>query len=214
MPAEAAKNVMDGVQSVKMERYYRLHSHIYDYTRWSFLFGRKEIISMTADFVKPRRILEIGCGTGANLAALAKTFPCASITGVDISGSMLNKSSRQLKKYKTRIELRNYNYNRPLSSGSYDLVLFSYTLTMINPGWQDALNAAAADLAPGGCLAVVDFHRGGPAWFSAWMGVNHVRMEGQLLPWLKQKFNPLFLEERKAYCGLWQYLCFIGGKPK
>ncbi len=200
------------VQSARMERYYRLHSHIYDYTRWSFLFGRKKIIGMTADFVKPRRILEVGCGTGANLEALALTFPDASTTGVDISDSMLNKSRRRLDKYGDRLELLNCNYNRPVRRGCHDLVLFSYTLTMINPGWRDALNAAAADLAPGGCLAVVDFHRGGTAWFSGWMGMNHVRMEGELLPSLQQSFEPLFLSETKAYGGLWQYFYFIGSR--
>ena len=212
MFSETTQNAPTCVQSAKMERYYRLHSHIYDYTRWSFLFGRKKIIAMTADFVKPRRILEVGCGTGANLDTLAKTFPDASITGVDISDSMLNKSRRLLEKHGSRIELLNYNYNRPLRRGEYDLVLFSYTLTMINPGWQEALNAANADLSTGGGLAVVDFHRGGTSWFSDWMGVNHVRMEGELLPRLKQSFNPLFLSAPKAYGGLWQYFYFIGNK--
>lgn len=212
MTGETAQGMSGCAQSIKMERYYRLHSHIYDYTRWSFLFGRKKIVGLTADFVKPCRILEIGCGTGANLSTLAKTFPEALITGIDISDSMLNKSRRQLEKYGTRIELLNCNYNRPLGRGGYDLVLFSYTLTMINPGWQAALNAAIADLVPGGCMAVVDFHRGGTSWFSAWMGVNNVRMEGEVLPWLIQRFDPLFLSEPKAYCGLWQYFYFIGVK--
>ncbi len=207
-----AGNTSCCIQSAKMERYYRLHSHIYDYTRWSFLFGRKNIIGMAADFVTPRRILEVGCGTGANLSILAKTFPDASITGVDISDSMLNKSRRRLKQYGARIELLNYNYNRPVRRGCYDLVLFSYTLTMVNPGWQEALNAATADLAPGGCLAAVDFHRGGSSWFSSWMSVNHVRMEGELLPWMTQIFDPLFQSECKAYGGLWQYFYFIGSK--
>jgi S-adenosylmethionine-diacylgycerolhomoserine-N-methlytransferase len=212
MQAETTQDTLACGQSVKMERYYRLHSHIYDYTRWSFLFGRKKIVGMTADFVKPRRILEVGCGTGANLSALAKTFPNAMITGVDVSDSMLSKSRRLLQKYGNRIELLNYNYNRPVRRGSYDLVLFSYTLTMLNPGWQEALNAATDDLAPRGCLAVVDFHRSGPAWFSAWMGLNHVRMEGELLPLLQQQFNPQFQAKPKAYGGLWQYFCFIGNK--
>jgi S-adenosylmethionine-diacylgycerolhomoserine-N-methlytransferase len=212
MTGETAQGMPGCAQSIKMERYYRLHSHIYDYTRWRFLFGRKKIVGLTADFVKPCRILEIGCGTGANLSTLAKTFPEALITGIDISDSMLNKSRRQLEKYGARIELLNSNYNRPLGRGGYDLVLFSYTLTMINPGWQAALNAAIADLVPGGCMAVVDFHRGGTSWFSAWMGVNNVRMEGEVLPWLIQRFDPLFLSEPKAYCGLWQYFYFIGVK--
>ena len=212
MQAETTQDASPCGQSAKMERYYRLHSHIYDCTRWSFLFGRNKIVSMTADYIKPRRILEVGCGTGTNLAALAETFPDATITGVDVSDSMLSKSRRQLRKYGDRIELLNYNYNRPLRRGNYDLALFSYTLTMLNPGWHEALNAATADLAPGGCLAVVDFHRSGPAWFAKWMSMNHVRMQGELLPLLQQQFTPQFQATPKAYGGLWQYFYFIGRK--
>jgi hypothetical protein len=36
--------------------------------------------------------------------------------------------------------------------------VFSYCLSMIDPGWQQALDAALCDLQPGGLLAVVDFH--------------------------------------------------------
>jgi SAM-dependent methyltransferase len=34
---------------------------------------------------KPRRILDIGCGTGRNTVALAKMFPEATVIGVDLS---------------------------------------------------------------------------------------------------------------------------------
>jgi ubiquinone/menaquinone biosynthesis C-methylase UbiE len=47
--------------------YYRLHSKIYDATRWSFLFGRHRLIELVASHKTPTRILEVGCGTGTNL---------------------------------------------------------------------------------------------------------------------------------------------------
>ena len=40
-----------------IERYYRLHSRIYDATRWSFLFGRAAILREVAKVASPRRIL-------------------------------------------------------------------------------------------------------------------------------------------------------------
>ena len=207
--------VMSGkIQAVKMERYYRFHAHLYDLTRWSFLFGRQRIIHLAAECVQPRNILEIGCGTGANLDYMADLFPGAMITGVDISGSMLAKARRRLENYGPRIELMKYNYCRPLLNGGYDLILFSYTLTMIDPGWRDALAAASHDLSPDGCIAVVDFHSTRLKPFREWMGFNHVRMEGQLMPWLTQHFEPFSCNVDAAYGGIWDYLCFVGGPRK
>jgi S-adenosylmethionine-diacylgycerolhomoserine-N-methlytransferase len=42
------------------------------------------------------------------------------------------------------------------------------------------------------------------------MGVNHVRMEGQILDELRQLFQPLTCTVRRSYGNLWQYLLFIG----
>ncbi len=60
-----------------LEKYYRFHSRIYDATRWLFLFGRDRLIKTAALFTRPRRILEVGCGTGKNLVRLRQTFPGA-----------------------------------------------------------------------------------------------------------------------------------------
>ena len=35
-----------------LERYYRLHSWIYDATRWSFLFGRNELMQTVSDIAQ------------------------------------------------------------------------------------------------------------------------------------------------------------------
>ena len=44
------------------------------------------------------------------------------------------------------------------------------------------------------------------------MGVNHVRMEGHLWPYLSQKFSPLLDERFAAYGGVWNYSIFIARK--
>ena len=70
-------------------------------------------------------------------------------------------------------------YDQPLSSEApFDLVVFSYALSMFNPGWEEALAAALGDLSPGGALAVVDFHDSPLPAFKRWMGLNHVRPGG------------------------------------
>jgi S-adenosylmethionine-diacylgycerolhomoserine-N-methlytransferase len=197
-----------------IEAYYRLHAGIYDATRWSFLFGRDAIlVHAAAAQPAPARILEVGCGTGRNLVALARRFPRAQITGVDLSGAMLTIARRKTAAYGSRVTLLQRAYDAPVAAArGHQLVLCSYSLSMFNPGFEAAIAAAHRDLAPGGHLALVDFHSTRLRWFARWMGVNHVRMEGQLWPLLRETFSPVAERACPAYGGAWQYLLFVGRK--
>jgi S-adenosylmethionine-diacylgycerolhomoserine-N-methlytransferase len=195
-----------------VEKYYRFHSRIYDATRWSFLFGRTAIMKNFAS-VAPRRILEVGCGTGRNLVELARRFPQAQVTGVDLSATMLDLARRKIVSFGPRVQLLHQAYSAPLSDPpGYDLVLFSYALSMFNPGYDTAMAAARRDLIPGGRIAVVDFHDSRFGFFERWMGLNHVRMNGQLRPLLQSHFTPATDRLCPAYAGVWRYLLFVGRK--
>jgi S-adenosylmethionine-diacylgycerolhomoserine-N-methlytransferase len=195
-----------------VEKYYRFHSRIYDATRWSFLFGRNAIMENFAG-ATPRRILEVGCGTGRNLVELARCFPRAQITGVDLSSPMLDLARRKTVSFGPRVQLLHQAYPAPISNPPvYDLVLFSYALTMFNPGYDTAITAAHRDLVPEGRIAVVDFHDSRFGFFQRWMGMNHVRMNGQLRPLLQSLFTPTTDCLRPAYAGIWRYLLFVGRK--
>jgi S-adenosylmethionine-diacylgycerolhomoserine-N-methlytransferase len=198
-----------GHQFLSMQRYYAMHAGIYDATRWSFLFGRKALISELAQhFPTPQRILEVGCGTGHNLRLLASAFPQSEIIGLDLSKDMLSVARRQVP---AQVQLINTAYDQPVS-GKMDLVVCSYSLSMFNPGWQLALQSAHADLLPGGHFAFVDFHKSNARWFQQWMGYNHVRMDGHLRHALRSQFLPILDRARPAYGGLWRYLTFVGKK--
>ncbi len=200
-------------QSARMEGYYRLHAKIYDATRWSFLFGRKTIIRQVAAMTQPATILEIGCGTGKNLLTLARTFPRARLFGLDISASMLRIAAKNLATRQVSMDLLHQAYDRPLyREPGFDLILFSYSLSMINPDWQRVIQHAQADLKPGGLVAAVDFHNSAVPLFKRWMQVNHVRMDGHLLPALTDTFQPHHVETPSAYGGLWQYFLYVGQK--
>ena len=192
--------------------YYKLHAKIYDATRWSFLFGRQAILRRIVERCKPTRILEVGCGTGRNLLELAKLLPDARLTGLDLSADMLKIAREKTASYGDRVQFVESRYDAPLGEG-YDLVLFSYALTMFNPGWEAALATARQELAAGGALAVVDFHDSSFKWFENWMKMNHVSMEGHLLPEFNRQFEPMDAQVNQAYFGLWRYLTFIG-KPR
>lgn len=194
-----------------LERYYRLHARIYDATRWSFLFGRADLIKRVAALRTPTDILEIGCGTGRNLAQLAQRFPDARLTGLDLSADMLLRARRRLKPFGGRIALLHQAYARPLGEAPrFDLIVLSYCLSMINPGWESVLAGAQRDLLPHGLMAVADFHDAAGSAFRRWMSVHHVRMEGHLLPELHARFRPLDSAVHRAYGGVWRYFHFIG----
>lgn len=195
-----------------LTNYYVMHSRIYDATRWSFLFGRKEIVKIAANHHQPERILEVGCGTGINLQTLNRYFPNSSLTGVDLSPAMLERARKNLARRKDKINLREGAYGTVPLDGTFDLVLFSYALTMFNPGWEEAIDQAYEDLNPGGIIAVVDFHDSALPPFKRWMGVNHVQMNGHLLPKLKKRFRQQHSLVKKAYGGIWEYCLFIGRK--
>ena len=200
-------------QTDPLSRYYRWHARLYDATRWSFLFGRSALIRAITGRCQPASILEIGCGTGSNLLRLRRRFPDAAITGLDLSTDMLVQARRKLAQRASAVTLLQQRYDRPLSAEpAFDLIVFSYCLSMIDPGWQQALDAALGDLQPGGLLAVVDFHDTPSARFSRWMALNHVRMDAHLLPHLNGRCQPITQSVRPAYGGGWRYFSFIGSK--
>lgn len=193
-----------------IHRYYRFHAGIYDVTRWTFLFGRRRLIQRLVQESDPRSILEIGCGTGVNLARLARAFPGARLTGIDISPQMLQRARRATAFCGDRVSFIEQPYQGPLKpEGGFDLIVCSYSLSMINPGWQQVLAGCREDLSPGGRLAVVDFNNSAYPWFRRWMGVNHVSMDGQLLSALDRDFSPQLRESGSAYGGLWEYILVI-----
>ncbi|HKJ31685.1 MAG TPA: class I SAM-dependent methyltransferase [Balneolales bacterium] len=195
-----------------LKQYYKFHSLFYDSTRWSFLFGRYKIIQRCLKSgIQPDSILEVGCGTGKNLKVLTRDFPDSQITGIDISSAMLTKARNKVEL--SRVALKEDYYElETFDQRTFDLILFSYSLSMMNPGWDRAIANACEHLKPGGHIAVVDFFDSNFSWFKRWMGVNHVRMDGHLKGELRKYFDPVDDQVKKAYLGVWDYLLFIGKK--
>ena len=202
------------MSSAALKRYYRLHAPIYDATRWAFLFGRTRLIQLLGKFcAAPKQILDLGCGTGKNLCALANAFPQAQITGVDLSAAMLAQAARNLAQKlapdaRARISLRNTDIAL-MPSLQYDLIVCSYMLSMTGAQLPETLEKLRSLLTPTGKLAIVDFDCTHARWFARWMGVNHVRMDGALAG-LLQKFSHIELHEQHSGLALWRWLIWIG----
>ncbi|MBK6931880.1 MAG: class I SAM-dependent methyltransferase [Saprospirales bacterium] len=197
-----------------MKRYYKWHAVLYDATRWTFLFGRQAMLRRLPALGSETVVAEVGCGTGRNLLHLARMHPEWRLVGIDVSPDMLRKASKATSRYSGRVQL----FEQPYGADQFrlpepaDIILFSYSLTMFNPGWEAAIEQARADLKPGGFLAVVDFHDTRSAGLNWWMQRHNVRIDAHLLPVLAKQTTAVFQEIRKGWGGLWRYFMFIGEK--
>lgn len=168
-----------------MDRIYRHQRHIYDLTRKYYLLGRDAMID-GLDVAPGQSVLEIGCGTGRNLAAIAGKWPRAELHGLDISAEMLATARASLTRRVpgrdiglARGDATEFDPHALFGTAGFDRVVLSYTLSMV-PDWQAAVAAALAALNPGGQLHIVDFGDQSrlPAWFAAplnaWLRLFHV----------------------------------------
>jgi S-adenosylmethionine-diacylgycerolhomoserine-N-methlytransferase len=138
-----------------MDSIYRSQRHIYDLTRKYFLFGRDTLIE-NLDCPPGAAVLEIGCGTGRNLAQIDRRWPGARLHGLDISSEMLKSASARLGDTATLLAGDATLFDGNLFGRRFDRVVLSFALSMI-PDWQAALARGIDALAPGGSLHVVDF---------------------------------------------------------
>jgi S-adenosylmethionine-diacylgycerolhomoserine-N-methlytransferase len=145
-----------------MDAIYRTQRHFYDLTRKYYLLGRDRLIRHLSP-PPGGSVLEIGCGTGRNLIVAARAWPEAHFFGIDISEAMLETARAKVAKagLGDRITLAQgdataFDAQALFGRPAFDRVFQSYTLSMI-PDWQGAIREAAAKIAPGGRLDIVDF---------------------------------------------------------
>lgn len=140
-----------------MDAVYRRQKHIYDATRKYYLFGRDGLIR-NLEAAPGMSVLEIGCGTGRNLACAAQSWPGAKLHGLDISDEMLSVARGRLADdcVLSRGDATDFDADALFGRATFDQVFISYALSMI-PQWEQALDQAARVLAPGGSLHIVDF---------------------------------------------------------
>ncbi|WP_395576460.1 class I SAM-dependent methyltransferase [Streptomyces sp. BK79] len=114
-----------------------------------------------ADGGAGRRVLDLGCGTGASTAALVAALPHAEIVGVDASAGMLDQA--RAKPWPARVRFVHApaeELHRAGVHGPFDAVLAAYLFR--NLADPDAvLRAVRGLLAPGGRLAVHEYALGG-----------------------------------------------------
>lgn len=149
-----------GDHAVRMDRMYRYQRHVYDLTRKYYLFGRDTLID-GLDVPAGGSVLDVGCGTGRNLALIRRRYPRARLFGLDISREMLATAERKLTAPGLAVPRLCQADATAFSASTFgetgfDRIVISYALSMI-PDWEGAIDAAIAALNPGGSLHIADF---------------------------------------------------------
>ncbi|NBT13179.1 MAG: class I SAM-dependent methyltransferase [Planctomycetia bacterium] len=173
-----------------MDRMYRFTRHVYDLTRAYYLLGRDRLLEKVATG-PGSATLEVGCGTARNLIRLAKRPEAGALFGLDASHEMLETAAASIERsgvdrgQRQPIVLRQglaeqLDARRMFGRDApFDTIYFSYCLSMV-PTWPGAIEAALANLKPGGEMLIVDFwdQKDLPAWFAAglkrWLSLFHV----------------------------------------
>jgi S-adenosylmethionine-diacylgycerolhomoserine-N-methlytransferase len=183
-------------QAHLMDRMYRYQRYIYDFTRKYYLFGRDTLIR---ELNPPpgASVLEVGCGTGRNLAVLGELYPGARLFGLDISAEMLATAKAKLRRQNRADAVLRVADATNFTAASFDQegfdrIVISYALSMV-PEWEKAVDAAIAALKPGGSLHIVDFgqQEGWPAGFrrllQAWLRRFHVTPRESLFDAMRKR---------------------------
>ena len=107
--------------------------------------------------LRPERVLDLGCGTGAGTLFLAREFPTAGIRGVDLSEQMINKAQSKIGlDPEGRVTFRVADASRlPFNEGSFDLVtqvnmpvFFGQISKVLRPGGGLVLAHTLGDQTP------------------------------------------------------------------
>lgn len=161
-----------------LNQYYGISRHFYDLTRKYYLFGRDLCLDELAADHSWGSLLEMGPGTGRNLARIRSLRPEARYGGIEASDEMLQHATGRHPW--ARIEhgfAETADLTKPFGKAP-DVILFSYSLSMIQQG-DTALDAAQAGVKKGGQVVIVDFGDfrripafGGP--MRTWLHTFHV----------------------------------------
>ena len=143
--------------ATRSARYYR---SIEELTRQDiavfFEEGLAALPDLVADLVRGIDVIDLNCGGGRWLAAIARRFPASRLVGVEPEPDSVARATRLVERHglgpRIRIEAR--EVDATLDVGSFDLAYFQHALhEMPDPGV--ALQAAWRMLRPGGRLLVL-----------------------------------------------------------
>jgi len=111
------------------------------------------------------RVLEAGCGVGAQTVTLARNSPDAHFVSIDIAEDSLAEAAALIEReHLTNVAFRRADvYDLPFDEASFDHVFVCYLLEHV-PDPDGALTALARVLKPGGTMTVIEGDHGSCRW--------------------------------------------------
>ncbi len=140
---------------------YRVLTRFYDplvrLTTRESAFKRTLLAQVEADC--PRRVLDLGCGTGTLTIAIAKVLPDAAVTGLDADAEALGIAASKARRAGVELALhRGFSTDLPFGDAQFDCVVSSLFFHHLAREAKIAtLREARRVLASGGSLHVADW---------------------------------------------------------
>jgi SAM-dependent methyltransferase len=104
------------------------------------------------------RVVDIHCGGGRWLIAMARRFPALELMGIEFEPDSVTRAQRNVEVagLADRIEIRQGDVTKLETAGAFDLAYFQYALHQLSDP-EAALRIAWAAVRPGGRLLVLDW---------------------------------------------------------
>ncbi|HNX35435.1 MAG TPA: methyltransferase domain-containing protein [Kiritimatiellia bacterium] len=120
-----------------------------------------ELLHSDTSYPPGSRILEAGCGVGAQTLTLAKNSPEALITSVDISAASVAEAKRKIEEERlTNVQFAQGDiFSLPYGTDAFDHLFVCFVLEHLShPG--EALRTLKKHLKPGGTITVIEGDHG------------------------------------------------------
>ncbi len=113
---------------------------------------------LVADLARGGRVVDVHCGGGRWLVAMARRFPAVELVGVEFQPDSLARARATIvaEGLADRVTIREADATEPGDAGSVDLAYFQYALHQL-PDAPAVLAAAWTALRPGGRVVVLDW---------------------------------------------------------
>jgi ubiquinone/menaquinone biosynthesis C-methylase UbiE len=153
-------------RGVTVEDPYRRIARFYDAGVEPFNAALRRYVLKVARPAPGMKVLEVGCGTGTNLALFAERG--CEVSGIDLSPSMLDLAKKKLG---PSVDLRLGDASdMPLDDGAFDLVVAFLTLHEMPAAVRGPVVSEMARVVNReGRLVLIDFHHGPYRFPKGWM---------------------------------------------
>ena len=149
-----------------MDAFFTARIDTYDTHMRTEIEGAEEFYPFTASLLPESpgiRILDLGCGTGLELEPFFRRNPAASVTGIDLSQSMLRVLSEKFPGRDLSLICGSY-LDLPLGEAVYDAAVSVESLHHFTPEQKQSLYRRLRNaLKEAGFFVLTDFFAGSPA---------------------------------------------------